>query len=202
MQYSKSASICSSAMSKACSVCFSWRSAHIKQIPVPDSLQCWQSAVPLQRTYDAKLSLQHYKQLFIQLRQQPACCRRWAQHAVAASTEHATDISAGDVTAEEVSAGAVSAEEVDAESAKLLEWPAVCAQVVAFTSTPAAAERVLSSGLPLGASLVRYYCCLASKPASCALYTGTLTFLPCCRHYRHLCKPLLTTLHQIAQSKF
>ena len=49
----------------------------------------------------------------------------------------------------------VSAEDVDAESAQLLEWPAVCAQVAAFSSTPAAAERVLSSGLPLCASLVR-----------------------------------------------
>lgn len=45
--------------------------------------------------------------------------------------------------------------DVDAESAELLEWPAVCAQVAAFTATPAAAERVLNGGLPLGRSLVR-----------------------------------------------
>jgi len=49
---------------------------------------------------------------------------------------------------------AANVADVDSESAELLEWPAVCAQVAAFTSTSAAAEAVLSSGVPLGRSLV------------------------------------------------
>lgn len=70
---------------------------------------------------------------------------------VAASTEQAVETAAGGP-----SAGKLSAADVDAESGQLLEWPAVCAQVAAFTSTPAAAERVLRTGLPLGASLVGF----------------------------------------------
>ena len=36
----------------------------------------------------------------------------------------------------------------------LLDWPAVCSQVACFAATPMAADQLLQSGLPMGASQV------------------------------------------------
>ena len=133
-------------MSKACSACFRWSSAQKQRVSTRDYVHHWQSSVLLQSAYDARVTFRGHA--YNKLRRQPACGRRCVQHALAASTEEAVEGSAAEVEEE------VGAEDVDAESAQLLEWPAVCAQVAVFTSTPAAAERVVSSGLPLGASLV------------------------------------------------
>ncbi|KAK9809345.1 hypothetical protein WJX73_007359 [Symbiochloris irregularis] len=54
--------------------------------------------------------------------------------------------------ASEASAAAPESTQVYLESLDLLEWPAVCRQVAAFTRCPTAAEVLLSSGLPLGKS--------------------------------------------------
>ncbi len=50
---------------------------------------------------------------------------------------------------------AAGADEVQAESLQLLDWPALCAQVAAFASTPLAAEPLLRGRLPVGESQVR-----------------------------------------------
>ncbi len=42
------------------------------------------------------------------------------------------------------------------ESHKLLEWPQVCEQVVAFTQTSLAAERIAQEYLPVGRSQVAH----------------------------------------------
>lgn len=167
-------------MSKACSACFRWSSAQKQRVSARDYVHRWQSSVLLQGAYDARMTFSGHA--YDELRRQPACCRRCAHHASTASTEQAP--SAGDVVADEV-----GVEDVDAESAQLLEWPAVCAQVAAFTSTPAAAERVLSSGLPLGASLVRLTCLL-----------GVQACLLCSLHRRPDLSALLWTLQAPLQA--
>lgn len=52
------------------------------------------------------------------------------------------------------------------ESLQLLDWPAVCIQVACFAATPMAADQLLQSGLPMGASQVN------------AINTSLM--LPCC----------------------
>lgn len=169
--HSKSTGIHRCAMSRACFTCFLGSSARKQRATFSDSVQRWQSCVAYQTAYDVKLNLSHHRHAYAQLRRQPDCGRRCAQHAHAASTEEAVESSAA---AEEV-----SIEDVDAESAQLLDWPAVCAQVAAFTSTPAAVERVLSSGLPLGTSLVRQPLLLGVWACLLRSVLGALTVLPC-----------------------
>ena len=165
----------SSVMSKACSACFWWRTAHKQRIPYAQCAHILQSSIHLQSAYDAGTVLNHHRHAQAQLRRQRACCRRCVQYAVAASTEQAVVQPAESVAAEDI-----SVDSVDAESAQLLEWPAVCAQVAAFTSTPAAAERVLSSGLPLAASLVRAALLLAVQACLlCKCMVELCALLPC-----------------------